>query len=85
MAYAIGRKVGNAVERNRIRRRLRTIVREVAPPLRPGAYLIGVAPPATQLRYGELRLTVMRALDTIWQQEARRARVSSVVGGREGA
>ena len=30
VAYAIGRKVGNAVERNRIRRQLRTIVRDVA-------------------------------------------------------
>jgi ribonuclease P protein component len=83
VAYAIGRKVGNAVERNRIRRRLRTIVRELAPPLRPGVYLIGVAPTAAQLRYGELRLTVMRALDTIWQQEARRARPSVGMGVHE--
>ena len=72
VAYAIGRKVGNAVERNRIRRQLRTIVGELQPPLRPGMYLIGVAPGSAQLRYGDLRLTVMRALDAIWDQETRR-------------
>jgi ribonuclease P protein component len=72
VAYAIGRKVGNAVERNRIRRQLRTILTEVGAQLRPGMYLIGVAPHATPLRFGELRLTVMRALDAIWQKETRR-------------
>ncbi|MDQ6616197.1 MAG: ribonuclease P protein component [Actinomycetota bacterium] len=71
VAYAIGRKVGNAVERNRIRRQLRSIVRDLAPQLRPGMYLIGVAPQLAQLRFGELRLTVMRALDAIWEQETR--------------
>jgi ribonuclease P protein component len=75
VAYAIGRKVGNAVERNRIRRQLRTIVRDLAPQLRPGMYLIGVAPSA-QLRFGDLRLTVMRALDAIWKQETRRSIVA---------
>ena len=72
VAYALGRKVGNAVERNRIRRQLRTIVHELASQLRPGMYLIGVAPPSTDLHFGELRLTVMRALDAIWTQETRR-------------
>src|SRR5207245_774623 len=38
VAYAIGRKVGGAVKRNRLRRRLRAIVQELAPLLRPGAY-----------------------------------------------
>jgi ribonuclease P protein component len=72
VAYAIGRKVGNAVERNRIRRQLRTIVCDREVQLRPGMYLIGVAPQLTQLRFGDLRLTVMRALEAIWQQEAQR-------------
>lgn len=74
VAYAIGRKVGNAVARNRIRRQLRTIVKEPAAQLRPGQYLIGVAPLSTQLRFGDLRQTVMQALDAIWEQEARRHR-----------
>lgn len=72
VAYAIGRKAANAVERNRIRRQLRTIMVELASQLRPGRYLIGVAPTSTQLPFGDLRLTVMRALDAIWETEARR-------------
>jgi ribonuclease P protein component len=74
VAYAIGRKVGNAVARNRIRRQLRTIIKEPAAQLRPGQYLIGVAPLSTQLRFGDLRRTVMQALDALWEQEARRNR-----------
>jgi ribonuclease P protein component len=72
VAYAIGRKVGNAVERNRIRRQLRTIVHDLASQMRPGMYLIGVSPQSTHLPFGDLRLTVMRAFDTIWEQETRR-------------
>ena len=42
MAYAVPRSVGNAVERNRIRRRLRAAVAGCADQLRPGyAYLVG--------------------------------------------
>jgi len=62
VAYAIGSKVGGAVERNRLRRRLRAIVREVAPELRPGAYLITAAPAAAHLTFGELRTTVREIL-----------------------
>ena len=65
VAYAIGRKVGGAVERNRLRRRLRAIVWQLAPSLRPGAYLIGVAPEGAHLSVGELRSTVTRAMDKV--------------------
>lgn len=42
VAFAIGRKVGNAVTRNRLRRRLRALVVGHEDALRPGsAYLIG--------------------------------------------
>jgi ribonuclease P protein component len=63
VAYAVGRTVGGAVERNQLRRRLRAIVNELAPQLRPGAYLIRAAPEAAHLRYEELRMTVIRATD----------------------
>jgi|GEM_PF-210273 len=42
IGYAIGKKVGNAVVRNRIRRRIRPIVVAEADQLPPGIYLIGV-------------------------------------------
>jgi ribonuclease P protein component len=63
VAYAVGRTVGGAVERNQLRRRLRAIVNELAPQLRPGAYLIRAAPEAAHLRYGELRTTVIGATE----------------------
>jgi ribonuclease P protein component len=40
VAFAIGRRVGSAVERNRLRRQLRAVVADLAPDLEPGAYLI---------------------------------------------
>ena len=41
MAFSIGRTVGSAPVRNRIRRRLRAIARARADQLAPGWYLVG--------------------------------------------
>jgi ribonuclease P protein component len=65
VAYTIGRRVGSAVVRNRVRRRLRMLVREAAPVLGSGAYLIGVGPAAALLPYEDLRTTLMKALKSI--------------------
>src|SRR5437763_5646825 len=62
VAYAIGRRVGGATVRNRIRRRLRTIVGDLRPLLGPGAWLIGAAPEVATLSYDELKRTVAEAL-----------------------
>ena len=62
IAYTIGRRVGSAVVRNRVRRRLRMLIRDAAPKLRPGAYLIGVAPAAAVCSYNELRVILSKAL-----------------------
>ena len=49
MAYAIGRSVGSAVVRNRLRRRLRALALDWARAgeLRPGWYLVGATPAAS--------------------------------------
>ncbi len=65
VAYAIGRRAGGAVVRNRIRRRLRAITREVGAQLHPGAYLFGATAAAASLSYGDLRATVCQALDAL--------------------
>jgi ribonuclease P protein component len=62
VAYAVGRAVGPAVVRNRVRRRLRAITGESSSLLRPGAYLIRAAPTAATQSYGELSATVSTAL-----------------------
>ena len=56
VAFAIGRPVGSAVDRNRLRRRLRALVAEMAPP--PGTYLLTPEPAAATLSHQELRLLV---------------------------
>jgi ribonuclease P protein component len=68
VAYAIGRRAGGAVVRNRIRRRLRAITREVGAQLRPGAYLFGATAAAASLSYGDLRATVCQALGALHRQ-----------------
>jgi ribonuclease P protein component len=41
VAFAVGRSVGSAPLRNRVRRRLRALAREHAGELAPGWYLVG--------------------------------------------
>src|SRR4051812_8811064 len=63
VAYSVGRRVGSAVVRNRIRRRLRAIVATVAAQLAPGAYLISAGPRAAEMSFADLRSAVNGALD----------------------
>ncbi len=59
VAYAIGRPVGNAVTRNRLRRRLRAVVTRHESDLAPAtAYLIGAGPDAVGLGPEALEQTV---------------------------
>ena len=51
--------------RNRIRRRLRSIVRDIERPLGPGAWLIGAAPEVAKLSYGELKAAVTEAVGAL--------------------
>jgi ribonuclease P protein component len=68
VAYTIGRRVGSAVVRNRVRRQLRMLIRGAAPMLRPGTYLIGAAPEVTTLSYPNLRTMLVKALKSIESQ-----------------
>jgi ribonuclease P protein component len=62
VAYALGKKLGGAVVRNRLRRRLRAIVAADGIELSPGAYLVSAGPGATKLSFDELRVAMGHAL-----------------------
>ncbi|MCA1846791.1 MAG: ribonuclease P protein component [Actinobacteria bacterium] len=62
VAFAVGRKVGGAVQRNRLRRRLREILRTDLRDLEPGAYLVAVAPEAAALTFSQLRAALSELL-----------------------
>jgi ribonuclease P protein component len=64
VAYAVGRRSGNSVERNRIRRRLRHVVASHAERLRPDCqYLVGASPQALRASTSELTETWLHLLD----------------------
>lgn len=67
VAYAIGKKTGKAVQRNRLRRRLRAIFRETAAGnaelFPPGDYLVRVTAPESS--YRQLKEDVTKALNQL--------------------
>lgn len=63
VAFAIGRRVGGAVVRNRLRRRLRAVLSATPPP--PGDYLIGVAPEGAALTFSQLEGHVRQAMTAL--------------------
>lgn len=62
VAYAINRRVGNAVVRNRLRRRLRAIMGEQAAALPIGAYAVHTGPAGPGLTFEELKVAMSRAV-----------------------
>lgn len=67
VAYAIGKAVGPAVVRNRLRRRLRALMTEFdhADRLPTGHYLVGATPSAAPLAFDELRSHLEGALGAV--------------------
>lgn len=68
IAYALGRQVGGAVQRNLLRRRLRELFRAKSPQILPGFYLVGAASGATQLSFVELGKEVDSLLERCAQK-----------------
>lgn len=63
IGFSTGRRLGTAVARNRVRRRLRSILRALAPRLEPGWDILVVARPAcVDASYADLALAVERLL-----------------------
>ena len=63
VAFAVSRKVGGAVERNLLRRRMRSILRERSSGLPSGAYLVRCDPAGAALDFHELKVAMSHALD----------------------
>lgn len=64
-AFAIGRPVGPAVARNRIRRRLRDLLDRIEPRPLPGKYLIKCSVGTAELTYDQLHDHLQRALEQL--------------------
>lgn len=65
VAFAIGRRTGTAVVRNRIRRRLRALLVELAAEgaVPPGALVVSAAAPVATAPFDEVRRHLRRALE----------------------
>lgn len=76
VAFAIGRSVGNAVVRNRLRRRCRAVLHQIEAgrlgelPLAPGTYLLSARPEAAALPYVQLADLVRSACDAVTGESA---------------
>ena len=67
IAWAIPRRVGVAVTRNRVRRRLRAVLADEhrSLPLPSGTYVFHVDPPAAGLSFGELSVAMHDLLSVV--------------------
>ena len=62
-AFAIGRRVGSAVVRNRVRRRMRAIVAGERHQIPVGTYLVSARPDVTELTFEEMRNAMIAAIE----------------------
>ena len=76
VAFAVSRRAGSAVSRNRLRRRLRAVMRELGDPAREpaypsGDYLIRPRRNATTVAFSRLLHDAERVLERICEREDR--------------
>ena len=62
VAYSIGKRVGTAVVRNKVKRRLRSLVEEYSCQMPCGDYLVIVSPRAVERDFEELRSELREVL-----------------------
>lgn len=74
VGFAIPRRVGSAVRRNRVRRRLRAAIAELheRAAIRPGRYLVVVHPGATDRPFADLRADLAVCFDELGARERNR-------------
>lgn len=65
VGYAIGRPVGNAVTRNRVRRQVRALLAARADRLRPGWYVLGLTAAAASCTFQRLGQELDTLLDRL--------------------
>ncbi len=73
IAYAVSRRAGSAVVRNRLKRRLRAIVSEYARSLPAGIYVVGAGPGGALLGFDELKVAMDEAFEKATKRPARRS------------
>ncbi len=67
VAFAIGRTLGSAVSRNRLRRRLRAVLANSDVP--PGIYLVGARVPACEQAFPDVQRTMTSLLDKVHRHQ----------------
>lgn len=64
VGFVVGKKVGKAVVRNRVKRRLREIVRPLLPQMKGHtSYVVVARSPSARLTFAQLRQSVVALLD----------------------
>ncbi len=71
LMFAIGAHVGNAVLRNRVRRRLKALLRERGGPLAGWQLLISAPASVATLPASDLTATIDRLIETVLSKESR--------------